>query len=188
MNRLIAGALAATLTLVACGSSELDTAAADEATTTTAAVQETTTTKAAPTTTTTAPPETTITTVAETTTTTEAEPSEDELAITEAYAVAFDSESTFEQTAPYVVDPEGLEETVTEYQNTGTEMGGVTVGIDNITINGDEASILYTLYFGGNPTYAGLVGSAVMTDAGWQISREMFCGLMTSARVGCPDQ
>ena len=65
-------------------------------------------------------------------------------------------------------------------------MGGVAVQIDSITVNGDEASILYTLLFGGNPTYAGLIGSAVKTDAGWQISRQMFCGLMTSARVGCP--
>ena len=87
-----------------------------------------------------------------------------------------------------VVEPEGLEETVEGYQGIGTQMGGVSVQIDEITVNGDEAEIKYTLLFGGNPTYSDLTGSAVRTDAGWQISRDMFCGLMTSARVGCPDQ
>ena len=113
--------------------------------------------------------------------------SEDEVAITDAYSVAFNSESTFEQTASYLVAPEGLEETVTGYQETGTQMGGVSVEIDEIDVNGDEAAIEYTLFFGGNPTYSGLSGTAVRTEDGWQISREMFCRLMMSARVGCPD-
>ena len=92
------------------------------------------------------------------------------------------------ETADLLVEPEGLEETVEGYQGIGTQMGGVSVQIDEITVNGDEAEIKYTLLFGGNPTYSDLTGSAVRTDAGWQISRDMFCGLMTSARVGCPDQ
>ncbi len=59
--------------------------------------------------------------------------------------------------------------------------------IESITVSGSEATVVYTLLFGGNPTYSGLNGTAILTDAGWQLSREMFCGLMTSARVGCPD-
>lgn len=190
MKTRIAALLVIPLAFAACGGSDLETAAQDEPTTTTTEpAPETTTSTAAPeTTTSTAAPETTTTTIAETTTTTEKVLTEDELAITEAYAVAFNSESTFEQTAPYLVEPDGLEETVAGYQSTGTSMGGVSVEIDSIEITGDEAVVKYTLLFGGNPTYSDLTGSAIRTDAGWQISRDMFCGLMTSARVGCPDQ
>ena len=174
MKRLMAPLLASALALGACGGSELEVGAG-EATTTTRAVAEasaaTTTTTAAPTTTT-APP---------------VERSDDELAITEAYAVAFNSESTFDDTAPYLVAPDGLEDTVAGYRSIGTQMGGVSVEIESIAIDGVDATLTYTLLFGGNPTYTGLSGSAVLTDAGWQIGRDMFCGLMSSARVGCPD-
>ena len=116
-----------------------------------------------------------------------AQMSEDEVAITEAYGIAFNSESSFDQTSPYLITPQGLEETVAGYQDIGTQMGGVAVSIDSIEVDGDTAAITYTLLFGGNPTYSDLTGSATRTETGWQISREMFCGLMTSARVGCPD-
>lgn len=155
-----------------------------------------TTTTLAPTTTALAPT-TTVTTTTLAPTTTEAsaavEPAEvvpgadaDVDAVVEAYAIVFDSTTTYEEKVPYLVEPEGLEDTVAEYAETGEQFGGVSVEATGVSIDGDAAVISYSLLFGGNPTYTDLRGDAVRTDAGWQITRAMFCSLMTSARVGCP--
>ncbi len=151
------------------------------------------------TTTTTSPPQTvatTTTTIATTTTTKAAAapagivPGEDADvdAVVEAYNIVFSSETTFEEKAPYLIEPDGLEETVAKYAETGTQMGGVSVAATAVEIDGDKASVSYALLFSGNPTYTDLSGTAVRTDAGWQVSRTMFCGLMQSARVGCPNE
>jgi len=141
---------------------------------------------------TTAPPETS-TTVAETPTTTEAEapttteaeaaeivPGEnpDVDAIVAVYQVVFDSTTTYEEKAPYIEDSEGLEGTVETYSSTGDSVGGVTALPAEVTISGDLAEVVYTLYFSGNPTYPGLDGSAILTDEGWKVSRDMFCRVM----------
>lgn len=107
-------------------------------------------------------------------------------AIVEVYRIVFDSTTTFEEKAPYIVDPEGLEETVATYTATGEQVGGVTAEPTEVTIDGETAAVVYTLLFAGNPTYPGQSGDAVLTDDGWKISREMFCGVMASARSACP--
>ena len=150
----------------------------------------TTTTEAATTTTTT---EATTTTSEATTTTTSAveegivageDPEVD--AIVLAYTIALDSVSPFEDKAPYIDDPTGLEETVAKYLETGESMGGIGVWPTAVTIDGDTAVVTYDLLFGGNPTYPDLTGPAVKTAEGWKITRAGFCSLMGSARVGCP--
>jgi hypothetical protein len=164
------------------------TACGGESATTTTSVA-TTTTASEPSTTTTA--ETTTTTLAETATTASAEPivpgEDPEVdAIVAVYAVAFDSSTSFEEKAAVLVDPAGLEDTVAAYATTGESVGGVTTEVNAVVIDGETAEVTYTLMFAGNPTYPGLQGDAVSTEDGWKISRDMFCGIMTSARVGCP--
>jgi hypothetical protein len=105
-----------------------------------------------------------------------------------AYTIAFDSTSGYEAKAPYIEDPTGLEETVASYLEIGTAMGGVGVSVTGVEIDGDTAAVSYDLLFNGNPTYPDLSGSAVRTAEGWQIPRDVFCGLMSSARVGCPSE
>lgn len=155
----------------------------------------TVTTAEATTTTTTTVPATTTTVAATTTTEAEAEietspvvagEDEDVDAIVLAYTVVFDSTTSYEEKAPYVVDFEGLESTVTAYAEAGAAMGGISLSADEVGIDGDNARVIYSFLFAGNPAYSDLEGSAVRTDAGWQISREFFCNIMTSARVGCP--
>ena len=145
------------------------------------------TTTVAPTTTTAAP----TTTVAPTTTTAptgEIIPGDDPDvdAIVLAYQIVFSSETTYEEKAPYLVDPTGLEDTVAKYQETGDSMGGVALAPNAVTVDGDVAEVLYDLLFGGTPTYPDLTGDAVLVDDVWKVTREMFCGMMASARVGCP--
>ncbi len=169
----------------------------DAAETATTAAPSSTTTTVAPTTTTVAPTTTTVptpTTTATATTTTVADaggivPGEDADvdAVVLTYEIVFSSETGYEEKAPYIEDPEGLEETVAEYQVTGESMGGVELAPTSVTINGDTADVTYDLLFGGTPTYPDLAGGAVLRDGTWKITRAMFCKMMASARVGCPE-
>lgn len=148
-------------------------------TTTTEAPTATTTTTTTQTTSTTSPaPETTTTEVP-------ADPA-DVAAIEEVYAVLFDSTTTFDEKAPFIDDPSGLEGTVAQYSATGASVGGVTADVTGVTVAGAEASVVYTLQFSGNPTYPNQQGTAVRNDGVWQVTRAMFCSVMASARSACP--
>lgn len=191
MKRLIVFGVVAALVVAACGSADEDANAAVVAT---ASAALTTTTTLSPTTTATTAPATTTTEALPTTTeapkipTVPVVPGDDEDvdAIVEAYSVVFDSVTSYEEKVPYLVEPDGLEETVAEYSETGKAFGGVTLEAKEVGIEGDDALVIYDFLFGGNPAYPGQEGDAVRTDAGWQITREMFCSVMASARVGCP--
>ncbi|MDJ0952181.1 MAG: hypothetical protein QNJ81_00750 [Acidimicrobiia bacterium] len=181
---VLVGAVA--VVVAACSSDDGST----EATSTT--IAETTTTVAETTTTTVAE---TTTTVAETTTTTEAGiatspvvPGEnaDVDAIVAAYLVVFDSTTTYDEKQPYVTDLSGLESTVEAYETAGESVGGIALQADEVGIDGENAKVIYSFLFAGNPAYTDLDGEAVRTEAGWQVTREFFCDIMASARVGCP--
>lgn len=181
--------LAVAIALVAAGCGGSDTV--DESTATTAPATTTTvaTTTTTSTTTTTVAP---TTTAAPATTTTTAAggivPGEDADvdAVVLTYQIVFSSETTYDEKAPYLVEPAGLEDTVVKYQETGEVMGGVELVPSGVTINGETADVTYDLLFGGTPTYPDLAGDAVLVDETWKVTREMFCGMMASARVGCP--
>lgn len=188
MNRFTLLTAALTLVAASCGGSSDPSSAATVGT-----VGLDTTTTAPATTTTTQPP-TTTTTVAPTTTTSTTEapagivPGEDPDvdAVVLAYQVAFDAESTYEEKAVFIDDPTDLEETVAKYLETGASVGGITVAVSAVTLNGDSADVVYDLLFAGNPTYPDLSGTAVSTPDGWKVPRTVFCSLMSAARVGCP--
>lgn len=197
MKRWILGISLSVGLLTACGGGDgsgLDVAAGastDTSTTITTTQSTTTTTEA---TTTSAAPETTTTTEATTTTespgipTRPVEPGQDEDvdAIVEAYLMVFDSTSTFAEKSVFITDASGLEETVDAYQVAGESVGGIALSADEVGIEGDAARVIYSFLFAGNPAYTDLEGEAVFTDLGWQVSREFFCDVMASARVGCP--
>jgi len=184
--------IALLLVAVAIGASACSADDTDQATAAAVAPSESTTT------TTTIPPTTTSTTMAPTTTSTKAAtttmppaaitPGEDPDvdAVVLAYQVVFSSETGYEEKAPYLIDPSGLEDTVAEYQSTGASMGGVALAPTSVTINGEVADVTYDLLFGGTTTYPDLSGDSVLVNDTWKITREMFCGMMASARVGCP--
>ena len=186
MQRILFLVLAFAIIAAACSSGD----AAEPTTTTT---QPQTTTTAEPATTTTQSPTTTAATTttappATTTTSGGIVPGEDPDvdAVVLAYQIVFSSETTYEEKVPYLVDPAGLEDTVEQYQATGDAMGGVELSPNAVTIDGEVAEVLYDLLFGGTPTYPDLIGDAVLVDDVWKVTREMFCEMMTSARVGCP--
>ncbi len=130
---------------------------------------------------------TTTTTLSSTTTTAARQTSkQDQEAISIAYEVVFSSETTYEEKTPYLEDPSGLEDTVLKYQETGETMGGVSLAATKITVNGTVAEVIYDFLFAGTPTYPDQVGDAVLIGETWMITRDMFCSIMASARVGCP--
>lgn len=189
MKRYLFLVLALAIIAAACSSGdtvESTAATAQPQTTTTAEPAVPTSTTTVPATTTTPP----TTTVASTTTTTTGgivageDPDVDGVVLT--YQIVFSSDTTYDEKAPYIVDPTGLEETVATYQETGESMGGIALAPTAITINSEVAEVQYDLLFGGTPTYTDLSGDAVLVDGVWMVTREMFCGMMTSARVGCP--
>ena len=180
MKRVLLMALALATLAAACGGSS-DSGAGEAAP---AATTAPTTTAAAPTTT--ATPTTATPTVPESDIVAGEDPDVD--AIVTAYTIAFDSQSDYAAKQPYVDDPAGLEDTVARYLETGDTMGGVSVLVRAVAINGDEADVTYDLLFNNNPTYPDLSGTAVLTDDGWKVPRPVFCSLMASARVGCPSE
>jgi hypothetical protein len=107
-------------------------------------------------------------------------------AVVTAYEVVFDSETTYDDKAPYLDDPSGLEDTVQRYFETGQVTGRVTIEATAVEIDGEGATITYTILFGGAPTYADQVGEAIRSETGWLVPRDTFCSLMSAARVGCP--
>jgi hypothetical protein len=130
----------------------------------------------------------TTTTLAPTTTAVAFAPAseEDVEEITALYEIVFSNDTTYDEKAPLIDDPSGLEETVAKYTETGESLGGVGVAAKAITVSGDIASVTYDLLFSGNPTYPDLAGDAILVNGTWLVTREMFCSIMTSARVGCP--
>lgn len=175
-HQVLSALIIPAMLLTACGEASLDT----------------TTTTSEPAATTTEAPSTTTTSMLATTTTKavtgEIVPGEDPDVdeIVEVYRIAFDSTTTFEEKAAVIEDTTGLEDTVDTYASTGDSVGGVTAEPTAVTVEGDDAVVVYTLYFSGNPTYAGLNGTAVKIDGGWKITRDMFCSVMASARSACP--
>lgn len=190
MRRILLFITVLGLLAAACGSDDSD------ATTTTAAP---TTTQAS--TTTQAPSTTTTTTVAPTTTeatttTTEPEaeipttpvvPGEDADAdaIVDLFAVVFDSATTFEEKAPLIDDPTGLETAVAGYQAAGEGVGGIFLEVTETGVLDDQAAVVYDLLFGGNAFQSGQPGEAVRIDDTWVVTRDFFCSIVELARVPC---
>jgi hypothetical protein len=185
MKRISVLIAAIAIVATACSSATEASRNAEAAPTTTVIV--TTTTLAPPTTTTSTVIVTTTTLASPTTTLPFSPASEEDVAeITALYEIVFSSDTTYDEKAPLIDDPSGLEETVAQYSETGESLGGVGLVAKTITVSGDLASVTYDLLFSGNPTYPDLTGDAIFVDGAWLVTREMFCSIMTSARVGCP--
>ena len=170
MKKAVLALAAMSLIVAACGGSGDDEAATE--------------TTAAPATTTTVAPTTTTTEAVEATFIPSGDPEMDAVAM--AFMVAFDSTTDYEAKLPFVEDVTGLEDTIARYMDQGETMGGVTVAIKDVVIDGESAEVLYDLMFNNRPTYPDQSGTALLTADGWKIPRAAFCSLMASARVPCP--
>ncbi len=177
MKRIILLSALISVLAVACGGAAEPTTTTSP-TTTSLATADATTTTASPTTTT-VPVSTTMPSIT---------PGQDADtdAIVKLYAVVFDSSTAYEQKAPFIDDAEGLESTAANYTNAGEGVGGIFLEVKAVTVDGSTAEVVYDLLFAGSPFVSAQDGGAVLNDGQWQVTREFFCSIMESARVGCP--
>ena len=105
----------------------------------------------------------------------------------DAWAIVFDSEADFADKVPHLENAAQLESTVTAYAETGAQFGGVSLEPTAVSIDGDVATITYNVLFGGSAAYSDLSGEMRLTGGVWVVSRDTFCGFMSSARTPCQD-
>jgi iron complex transport system substrate-binding protein len=106
-------------------------------------------------------------------------------AVVAAYSAVFDSAVPFEQKQAFLPDAGALRPTLDKYATTGAAFGGIKLQPTAVTIDGDTASVTYDVMFGGKPAYEALSGTAVRQNGAWVVTREEFCGFMSSARTPC---
>ena len=106
-------------------------------------------------------------------------------AVVAAYSAVFDSAVPFEQKQAFLPDAAVLRPTLDKYATTGAAFRGIKLQPTAVTIDGDTASVTYDVLFGGKPAYEALTGTAVRQNGAWVVTREEFCGFMSSARTPC---
>jgi hypothetical protein len=180
VRRIIAVGMVVAATTAACGGAAEPTTT--ESPTTTASVADQTT-STQPATTTTVSVTTTVAEPAEAGIVPGGDANADE--IVALYALVFDGSTTFDEKAPLITDPDGLEATVDAYATASETVGGIALEVRSVTIGSDSADVVYDLVFAGSAFQTDQVGTAVSVDGSWKVSREYFCSIMQLARVGC---
>ena len=166
-------ALASLALLVSLGAAACGDDSSDTATVSTGASTATPTTTAAPSTTTTAAAGTIA-------------PGSPEAAVAAAYSTVFDSNLDYDAKAAHLEDAAALEDTVAKYTAGGKSFGGFKLTPTAVTITGNNAAVVYDVYFGTAKQYADLKGAATLVNGTWTVGRAEFCGFMASARTPCP--
>ncbi len=116
------------------------------------------------------------------------EPGSPEEAAMEAWMVVFDSAADFEDKAMHLETGENLRTSNERYAGSGQSVGGITMSPKSAVIEGNVASITYDVEFSGNAAYRDLVGTIELVDGTWVVSRDEYCGILTSARSACLDK
>ena len=107
-------------------------------------------------------------------------------AVVAAYTIVFDSATRYAEKAPFLPEAGSVKATVEGYAKAGEAVGGIKLVPKAVTIDGDNATVIYDVLFAGTAVYNGLSGSAVKVDGAWTITKAEFCGFMSSARNPCP--
>jgi iron complex transport system substrate-binding protein len=107
-------------------------------------------------------------------------------AAAEAWSTVFDSTVAFDVKAPFLADASALQATVEAYEAAGEAVGGISLAPSAVIVDGGTAVVTYDVNFGPNPAYTGQEGTIDLIDGVWVVSRDAFCGFMSSARVACP--
>jgi hypothetical protein len=55
-----------------------------------------------------------------------------------------------------------------------------------VAVDGDTATVIYDVLFGGTAADEDLTGTMSMVDGTWVVSRTELCSFMASARTPCP--
>ena len=111
---------------------------------------------------------------------------DDQAAAALAYETVFDSATDADAKAEFLPDVADLAPTIEAYTAAGDGMGGITMDVSAVVVDGDTATVTYDVLFGGNPAYSDLTGTLVRAGDTWTVTRDEFCSFMASARTPCP--
>jgi iron complex transport system substrate-binding protein len=110
---------------------------------------------------------------------------DDQAAAALAYETVFDSATDADAKAEFLPDVAELAPTIEAYIAAGDGMGGITMDVTAVVVDGDTATVTYDVLFGGNPAYSDLSGTLVRAGDTWTVTRDEFCSFMASARTPC---
>lgn len=109
----------------------------------------------------------------------------DEQAVADAYQTVFDSATTGDEKAAFLPDAAELAPTIEAYSSMAEGLGGIEMVVKAVSIEGETATVTYDVLIGGSPAYTDLDGTATAADGTWTVTREEFCGFMSSAQTPC---
>ena len=111
---------------------------------------------------------------------------DDQAAAALAYETVFDSATDADAKAELFPDVADLASTIAAYTAAGDGMGGITMDVSAVVVEGVTATVTYDVLFGGSPAYSDLTGTLVRAGDTWTVTRDEFCSFMASARTPCP--
>ena len=111
--------------------------------------------------------------------------SEEEQTAVDAFALVYDSEAEWEVKSLHLETSDLLEASNEQYRAGNESMGGISLRPTGVNIEGDIATIIYDVLFGANPAYESLERIITRVDGVWKVSRDDYCGFLSSARTPC---
>jgi hypothetical protein len=99
---------------------------------------------------------------------------------------ALDSSLAYEDHAAVIEDPASLQTTIENYPTAAELVGGITVTVTAVTIEGDTATVQYVVNFAGvEAPYGELTTSLTRVDGAWIVPQAEYCAVQTMARNDC---
>ena len=111
--------------------------------------------------------------------------SEEEQTAVDAFALVYDSSAAWESKALHLENSDLLQVTNEQYRDANESMGGISLRPTGAKIEGDIATIIYDVLFGVTPAYESLERTITRVDGVWKVSRDDYCGFLSSARTPC---
>ena len=111
--------------------------------------------------------------------------SEEEQTAVDAFALVYDSNAEWEGKALHLENSDLLQATNEQYRDANESMGGISLRPTGVRIEGDTATIIYDVLFGVTPAYESLERTITRVDGVWKVSRDDYCGFLSSARTPC---
>lgn len=110
----------------------------------------------------------------------------DQQAAATAWETVVDSSSSFDEVAPFLEDAEALRATIEAYPAAADVVGGITATVTAVAIDGDTATVRYTVSFAGVETpYGELEATLVRADGSWMVPADEYCAVQSYARNAC---
>lgn len=103
--------------------------------------------------------------------------------VTTAYTTVFATATTPDQAAAYIESGSVLIPTLTQLQNSPQGKAKRSVAVTEVTFpTHTTAAVKFTVTLGGSPFP--LTGKAVLQNGTWKVSKDTFCGLVTTQLGG----